>query len=228
MFQIAVSDHAALVVHAYLLGGDVLATWAVGIGILWESEALNVRHEMANKLVLWGVVLETVCSIALFTFDEGVSRAQQSTIEAQQSKIIVLETQIAPRDLNPQQQKDVADAIRPFKGTKFILAVHEDVETLRLLDKLEDAALAGGWEEEETPPQRPTFRRMGRPPVGIRMVAGVWVCFHVADPKIVVDAALALRKALDAQGLVGATFAMTDDDPRQPAGAVHIWVGGKP
>jgi hypothetical protein len=46
---------------------------------------------MARRLVLWGVVTETLCSIALFVFDEGASRAQQSIIETQQAKIILLE-----------------------------------------------------------------------------------------------------------------------------------------
>ena len=100
MFQWPPSDHAALVAHVYLLGGDLLATIAVGVGILWEAEAITVSHKLAGRLVLWGVVLETVCSIALFAFDEGISGAQQSTIEAQKSEIITLDTKLVQADAN--------------------------------------------------------------------------------------------------------------------------------
>ena len=50
MFPIFASDHATLLAHWYLIGGDVLATIAVGAGILWEAEAITVSHEMARKL----------------------------------------------------------------------------------------------------------------------------------------------------------------------------------
>ena len=91
----------------YLLAGDVLATWAVGLGILWEAKSITVSHKMAGILVFWGVVLETVCSVALFTFDEGISQGQQSTIEGQKAQIIVLEQKLAPRTLTVVQQEAI-------------------------------------------------------------------------------------------------------------------------
>jgi hypothetical protein len=211
MFPMVVSDHITFLVHVYLLGGDVLATWAVGTGILWEADALVVRHKIALRLVFWGVVIETLCSLALFTFDEGISWWQQA-------KIIELETRIAPRDLNPDQQKSVAEAIRPFAGTKFMLSVQTTTEPMRLLDQIEDAVIAGGWQEIEPPPPplSDRFLRDGRGPVGISMMSGVWVVFHGADSTAVRDAALALRKALVDQGLLGRTVSFIPS-PRFPS-----------
>jgi hypothetical protein len=95
IFERFVTDQVALVVHIYLLGGASLATIMVGAGIIWESGPLEV-HAIAHRLVIWGIVAETLCSIILFTFDEGISSAQQS-------KIIALETRIAPRVISKEQ-----------------------------------------------------------------------------------------------------------------------------
>jgi hypothetical protein len=104
IFAKYVTDRVAFLVHMYLLAGDVLATWVVAAGILWEHGPADVR-KVADRLVIWGVVAETLCSVALFTFDEGISAAQQS-------KIIALETQLAPRFLDKTQ----FDAIQSVKG----------------------------------------------------------------------------------------------------------------
>ncbi len=82
-----------------LLFGDVLSTIAVGFGIVWESGPSDVR-KVADRLVLWGIVAETLCSVALFTFDEGISRSQQS-------KIATLEARIAPRLLKESAQNEL-------------------------------------------------------------------------------------------------------------------------
>jgi len=79
MFVKFVTDQVEFVAHVYLLAGDVLATIAVGAGILWEHGPPTVK-KVANGLIIWGVVTETLCSIALFTFDEGVSRAQDARL----------------------------------------------------------------------------------------------------------------------------------------------------
>ncbi len=39
-----VPDHTAFIIRIYLLAGDVLATIAVGAGIVWESGPLEVQH----------------------------------------------------------------------------------------------------------------------------------------------------------------------------------------
>jgi hypothetical protein len=71
----------ALLTHIILLGGDVLATIAVGWGILWEAPSQPAwRHSIATWLVIGGVAVETLCSISLFSFDESISRSQQAKI----------------------------------------------------------------------------------------------------------------------------------------------------
>jgi hypothetical protein len=70
-------------VHFVLIGGDVLATVAVGWGIIWEApEQPASRHVIAKKLVIWGILAETLCSICLFAFDETISHSQQTEIIA--------------------------------------------------------------------------------------------------------------------------------------------------
>jgi hypothetical protein len=93
-----------------LLLGDVLATVAVGCGIVWEHGPEDVRR-VADKLVLWGIVAETLCSVALFTVDGGIG-------EVQQSKIIALETRIAPRWLTLDECRAVSAAMHPFSGKR--------------------------------------------------------------------------------------------------------------
>jgi hypothetical protein len=110
IFERFVTDQVAFVVHAYLLGGDVMATIVIGAGILWEHGSPDVR-KVADRLVIWGVVAETLCSVALFTVDEGISAAQQS-------KIIALEERIAPRRLTAAQCSGIVEALSSFAGKK--------------------------------------------------------------------------------------------------------------
>jgi hypothetical protein len=79
--------------HFILLGGAIIGGSAVGFGIIMESE----KWSLATIVVVIGVVTEAIFTILLFLFDEGISSAQKSTIEAQRSKIIVLEKIIVPR-----------------------------------------------------------------------------------------------------------------------------------
>src|SRR5277367_5267498 len=79
--------------HVILLSVAILASFAVAIGIVMESPKWSV----ANALVVGGVALEAICTLLLFGFDEGISNAQQS-------KIIALETKLAPRSLNIEQR----------------------------------------------------------------------------------------------------------------------------
>jgi hypothetical protein len=73
-----VLDHP---VQSALLAGDVLATIAVGWGILWEAPEQPIeRHRIATWLVIGGIAAETICSISLFAYDEMISQAQQRLI----------------------------------------------------------------------------------------------------------------------------------------------------
>jgi hypothetical protein len=139
ILDFVITDHTAFLVHVYLLAGDVLATIAVGVGIVWEHGSAEVRV-VANRLVIWGVVAETLCSLALFSFDEKISGAQESTIGAQQSKIIALETRIAPRQLTSDQQKSIADALASHTGKKVALSSYLlDTDAATLANQVREA-----------------------------------------------------------------------------------------
>src|SRR5579872_3004633 len=104
--------------HALLLGGDVLATVVVGWGILWEApEQPPHRHRVAKWLVIWGIAVETVCSISLFRYDEGISQKQQATI-------IALETRLAARSLSEQQISEIATQVTPFAHQQFSVVTY--------------------------------------------------------------------------------------------------------
>lgn len=131
---VVITDHTAFMVHVYLLAGDVLATIAVGAGIVWEHGTPDVRA-VANRLVIWGVVAETLCSVALFSFDETVSSAQQS-------KIIALETEIAPRKLTKEQY----DALQSLKGrmSRINVSTETDWETWSFATQIAGALADAG------------------------------------------------------------------------------------
>ncbi len=124
-----------------LLLGDVLATIAVGCGIVWEHGPEDVR-KVADKLVLWGIVAETLFSVALFTVDGGIS-------DVQQSKIITLETRLAPRIITGEQDRRISEELKRFAGTKFeIVTYGRDTEVGRFSKQLESSLTRSGWLSE--------------------------------------------------------------------------------
>jgi len=63
--------------------GEVVATIAVGVGIVLETpENPTPRQKFAIGLVVLGVFAETVCSVWLFTHDAGIIQSQQKEILA--------------------------------------------------------------------------------------------------------------------------------------------------
>jgi hypothetical protein len=67
--------------HFWLLFVSVLASFAVGAGIIGERPKYSPRvHTFAFCLVMGGIAVEALCTILLFVFDEGISQSQQSII----------------------------------------------------------------------------------------------------------------------------------------------------
>lgn len=67
--------------HVVLLSVAVLASIAVGAGIIFERPKYSAAvHRIAFWLVVSGIAIEAVCTIFLFVFDEGISQAQQNKI----------------------------------------------------------------------------------------------------------------------------------------------------
>ena len=56
-----------------------------------------------------GIVVGFFCTFMLFVFDEAISTSQKS-------KIVALETRLAPRELSKDQQKQLGSDLRLFAG----------------------------------------------------------------------------------------------------------------
>jgi len=97
--------------HVTLLSVAIAASFAVAVGIVME----NPKWSLANVLVVGGVAFEAVCTLLLFGFDEGIS-------DAQQSKIIALETKLAPRTLSDAEIAKITDGLKKFKGQEYTVA----------------------------------------------------------------------------------------------------------
>jgi hypothetical protein len=50
--------------------------------------------------VIWGIVAETVCTLGLFIFDNGMNDVQVATIRAQNEEIIALRRNGIPRSID--------------------------------------------------------------------------------------------------------------------------------
>jgi hypothetical protein len=99
--------------HFILIGLTVLGGIAVGAGIITESEKWSV----ATVLVVIGVATEAIFTIILFRFDEGISLAQQE-------KIIFLESEIAPRRIDPKDCPDISKSVKSFSGSTVRVATY--------------------------------------------------------------------------------------------------------
>jgi hypothetical protein len=206
--------------HVILLGGSIIAEFAVAIGIILESpKEKTFRERLGMVLVLGGVSIGAILTISLFVFDEGISRGQQD-------KIILLETRIAPREINDDEAKIISASLKGFPGTRFDLSMQTEIEPMRLTDRIEDILIASGWVEQPDRSPSSKFNRMNRSLVGIRTVAGVWVTYP-ADDQNLTKAGGMLVWALRDVGMVVQEVRETKPD-QFDVGVVHVWIGGKP
>jgi hypothetical protein len=149
--------------------------------------------------------VEAVCTITLFVFDEGISNAQQA-------KIISLEIRIAPRNLSPSQQKEIADALRVFSGTQFITGVYpSDAEGRRLEEQLRTALISAGFK----------FLQHNRNAPPESLITDVHVSSNKAG-KPISDAVCTALKAKDIECKPD-----SEGNPLWTANTLSIWVGVK-
>ena len=133
-----------------------------------------------------------------------------------------------PRDLSEAQQRKIATKLKPFSGMHFDLEMHQDIEPMRLLDKIENALLLAGWEEQPPRSDHQTFDRVNRSKVAIgRTVAGVWVLWPQPSSEPFKSAADALVKALRDNGITATLVTATHPDAYD-SDKIHIWVGARP
>ena len=110
-------DLDSLATHTALVAVIVAAEIGLGVGIWLEfPKDKKFREWLGLALVLGGCVFSVVATVLLLIFDEGISRAQQSTI-------IALETRLAPRELTPKQQDAFKAAVEPYSGQQYMVSV---------------------------------------------------------------------------------------------------------
>ena len=133
--------------HIVLLTASVLASFAVGGGIIFESPKYSEAvHRVATKLVIIGVVVEAICTIVLFVFDEGISSKQQSTIEAQQKKVIALEERLAARTISKSQSTEMIVRLSRFAGQQFQVSPYpDDQESIDAGNQIAAVLKKAGW-----------------------------------------------------------------------------------
>jgi len=95
--------------HLVFIGVSLLGAAAVTWGLVREADKF---WSLTNLLIIGGVVLEAICTILLFRFDEGIS-------DTQQSKIIALETRLAPRSLSNAQIASLGEVMKAFPKFSF-------------------------------------------------------------------------------------------------------------
>jgi hypothetical protein len=199
--------------HAVLLTTSVLASGAVAWGIIREAENL---WSLTTLLVVGGVALEAICTLFLFGFDEGISKAQQS-------KIIALERQLAPRSITAEGQKRVATAVKDFAGQKFEGMVGGAVpDAWGLWIEIRDTLIRAKWVDSQPPNTKAT----GGVSIPVLVLSGVDIFVPVFDPDFtsLMQRAQVLATALRAEGIDAA--AMPTPDRHRPA-IITIDIGMK-
>jgi hypothetical protein len=78
-------------VRPIFLAGTFISEIAVAVAILAESKFTTLKDWSIAVLMVVGICLGVFFTLALFTYDESISSAQQSTISKQQSTIIGLD-----------------------------------------------------------------------------------------------------------------------------------------
>jgi hypothetical protein len=125
--------------HVLLLTGAILASFAVAGGIVLE----NPKWSLANVLVVGGVAIEAVCTLLLFGFDEGISNAQQS-------KIVMLETRLQPRSI---QWKEFEGELKGQASAHIeLMFVRDDPDSWSLAQQFFMFLMAAGWNPEHPRP----------------------------------------------------------------------------
>lgn len=90
--------------NPFLLEAEIAAAVLLGIGIVFESQKYPEPVKLrASHFVMWGIVLETVFSIALFVSEQMISSQQRAQIIA-----------LSPRSLSPKMITQIKNEINAY------------------------------------------------------------------------------------------------------------------
>jgi hypothetical protein len=187
--------------HAVLIAGTIVGGVLVGIGVILEAPKI---FSVPVAAVFVGIVIEAACTLLLFGFDEGISNAQQS-------KIIALETKLAPRTLSEADAAEVAFLLKQFKGQEFTIGSYGG-EAALLADRLKVILEKADWKWFI-----PEYQIL--PLAG---ATGIQIWARSQDSR---EAARALIKALGDKFIEAALFPNQPDDPSNRK--IEIIVGSK-
>ncbi len=125
--------------HVVLISGTILGGALVGLGVILEAPKLL---SVATLSVFVGILIEAACTLLLFGFDEGISTAQQRTIEQL----------LAKRRLSFEQKERIAAAIGHFQPTKFVLVTVPEAEPWDFAMDIAATLRSHGWDWLPCPP----------------------------------------------------------------------------
>jgi hypothetical protein len=223
--------------HLVLILVTVTGGMAVGGGIIWEANRSGHLCTWPTALVFFGVIIEAAATVVLFEFDEGITRAQQSTIETQKSTIIALETKLRPRSsLLQEHEESFVAAIARFKETRFETGIDLGSSEQTLLAKALHFALvskagwqAVSWDGGFTIPLWVFGAGSGDPkPARWAPVLAANVEVHVFDEyrQQLGPALIALVAALKEAGITAADAGASGVVSKNKD-VIHIWIGEK-
>ena len=161
--------------HRVLFGADVIATIVVGAGIILGTPRYSAKvHRIANWMVVLGIAVETLASLLLFMYDEGINHVQQNQLATVQDAANELAIRLSSRAININAFVD--DFKTNHKMPIEIFYLSPDVESFKLAYEIKAALNAAKWEvisieakstEELNECFAQTMNSTGYPPIGI-------------------------------------------------------------
>jgi hypothetical protein len=142
-------------------------------------------------------------------------RAAELEKQAQELKAanLKLEAEIAPRNLSPDQQKEIGDALRQFEGTQFVTWLYpSDAESRRLEAQIKTSLGLAGFSFAQ---------QMSNADAGM-LITGVRISSSTAG-KPIGEAIAAILKSKGIESIADA-----EGPAAWPEKFVRIWVGVKP
>jgi hypothetical protein len=149
--------------NSWLLTGEVTAATAAGWGIICETmEGGLTFRKVAQRLIIWGVVLETCFTVALFVSEEintrianetaanAIERAADANRKAEEERLarVKIEDRLnrSVRSNNPADWIAAIDKLKIFSGQKInLIAYPDDREIDTLAHVVESTLTSAGW-----------------------------------------------------------------------------------
>jgi hypothetical protein len=190
------------------------STFALTLAVGAEYIAENPKRIWwAKRKHAWAIVI--VISLGAEMLTEGGAFIYSSDVsEAQQKKIIALETRLAARVISPAVKADMTGRLRGFGGQSFeMVSYSEDPESVDLASEIGMTLTDAGWS-----PKRTAVMGIGE------VIAGVVVYVNDDAPASAKEAADALVATLNANHIVAVRRVGANNE----TGRLKVTVGIKP